>query len=80
MSDEINRDRRHLVGTAAVTVASAQLGVIAFTARATATSLTPKKSPASTNTEPLMVGWGTIYRRKPRKRLRRRSSMSLPPE
>lgn len=30
MSDEVNRDRRHLVGTAAVTVASAQLGVIAF--------------------------------------------------
>jgi pimeloyl-ACP methyl ester carboxylesterase len=42
MSDEINRDRRHLVGTAAVTVASAQLGVIAFTnaqsAKATAAS------------------------------------------
>src|SRR3981081_4082287 len=30
MSDEINRDRRQLLGTAAVTVASAQLGVIAF--------------------------------------------------
>jgi len=30
VSDEVNRDRRHLVGTAAVTVASAQLGVIAF--------------------------------------------------
>jgi pimeloyl-ACP methyl ester carboxylesterase len=30
MSDEVNRDRRQLVGTAAVTVASAQLGVIAF--------------------------------------------------
>ena len=41
MSDEVNRDRRHLVGTAAVTVASAQLGVIAFanaqSAEATAT-------------------------------------------
>ena len=30
MSDEINRDRRQLLGTAAVTVASAQLGLIAF--------------------------------------------------
>jgi pimeloyl-ACP methyl ester carboxylesterase len=30
MSDEINRDRRQLLGTAAVTVASAQLSVIAF--------------------------------------------------
>jgi len=30
VSDEVNRDRRHLVGTAAVTVASGQLGVIAF--------------------------------------------------
>ena len=30
MSDEINRDRRQLLGTAAVTVASAQLGVIAL--------------------------------------------------
>ena len=42
MSDEINRDRRHLVGTAAVTVASARLGVIAFanaqSAKATAAS------------------------------------------
>jgi pimeloyl-ACP methyl ester carboxylesterase len=42
MSDEVNRDRRQLVGTAAVTVASAQLGVIAFanaqSAKATAAS------------------------------------------
>src|ERR1700682_3669612 len=42
MSDEVTRDRRHLVGTAAVTVASAQLGVIAFanaqSAKATAAS------------------------------------------
>ena len=30
MSDEINRDRRELLGAAAVTVASAQLGLIAF--------------------------------------------------
>jgi len=30
MSDEINRDRRQLLGTAAVTVASAQLGLIAL--------------------------------------------------
>ena len=30
MSDEVNRDRRQLLGSAAVTVASAQLGVIAF--------------------------------------------------
>ena len=30
MSDEITRDRRQLLGTAAVTAASAQLGVIAF--------------------------------------------------
>src|SRR6202051_4295495 len=30
VSDEVKRDRRQLVGTAAVTVASAQLGVIAF--------------------------------------------------
>ena len=30
MSDEVNRERRQLVGTAAVTVASGQLGVIAF--------------------------------------------------
>src|SRR6266480_5023191 len=30
MSDEVNRDRRQLLGTAAVTVASAQLGVIAL--------------------------------------------------
>jgi pimeloyl-ACP methyl ester carboxylesterase len=41
MSDEINRDRRELRGAAAVTVASAQLGVIAFanaqSAEATAT-------------------------------------------
>ena len=30
MSDEINRDRRQLLGTAAVTVASAELGLIAL--------------------------------------------------
>ena len=32
-------------------------------------ALTPRNSPASTNTEPLMVGWDTICRRKPRKPL-----------
>ena len=51
MSAEINRDRRQLLGTAAVTVASAQLGVIAFAnARSAEATATPPPIKPGTRT------------------------------
>jgi pimeloyl-ACP methyl ester carboxylesterase len=49
MSDEINRDRRELLGAAAVTVASAQLGVIALAnaQSAKATAAPPPNKPGT---------------------------------
>ena len=49
MSDEVNRDRRQLLGSAAVTVASAQLGVIAF-ANAQSAKATAAPSPIKPGT------------------------------
>src|SRR5437879_12414095 len=55
MSDEINRDRRQLLGTTAVTVASAQLGLIAFAnaQSAEATAAPPSKPGTRTSFDSL---------------------------